>query len=146
MPDSEVESQQLFPLLHGSMSPHKLLPLSLPSPTCKERPSPLDLGIHPCVTVQIPLFIYLFHLYEGTRYRLTWFPWGVDWAPGAAMRAHGLRGRALLAAWDPFMALSAVNLSALQDAITSFFICSSFSSDNVPLRRNSNLLPISCKM
>lgn len=121
-------------------------PFPSPPPPGKERPSPLDLGIHPCVTVQIPLFIHLFYLFEGTRYRPAWFPWGVAWAPGAALRAPGLRAQALLAARDPFMALSAVNLSALQDAITSFFICSSFSSDNVPLRRNSNLLPISCKM
>lgn len=36
--DTEVESQQLFPLLHGSMSPHKLLPPSSPPPPGKERP------------------------------------------------------------------------------------------------------------
>lgn len=30
---TEVESQQLFPRLHGSIDPHGLLPLFLPSPT-----------------------------------------------------------------------------------------------------------------
>lgn len=46
-------------------------------------------------------------------------------APDGAAGACS-RGRALLPAGDPFMALSAVNLSALHDALTSFFICSSF--------------------
>lgn len=81
----------------------------------------MTLGPDPYVSVQVPLF------FVGDGYqRPAWFPGGVAWAPRGELLASGLRGLTLLAAGDPFIALSTVNLSALQDAFTSFFICSSF--------------------
>lgn len=60
-------------------------------------------------------------------------PGGVAARAAAGARSRGgergnahRRGRALLPAQHPFIALSAVNLSALPDALTSFFICSGF--------------------
>lgn len=40
MPDTEVESEQLFPLLQGCIILHNLLAFSLPSPTGKKRKKP----------------------------------------------------------------------------------------------------------
>lgn len=117
-----------------------------PLPHLQRKALSLGLG-HPPVCHCADPIIYLFILFVwGDQIPTDLVPLGRGLGSRGAMRAPGLWGRALLAARDPFMALSAVNLSALQDAITSFFICSSFSSDNVPLRQNSNLLPISCKM
>lgn len=45
MPDIEVESEQLFPLLHCCISLHNLLSFALPSPTAKiKKPLPLPLA------------------------------------------------------------------------------------------------------
>lgn len=102
-------------------APTSCFPFSSPPPPGKERPSPLALGPDPYVSVQVPLF------FVGDGYqRPAWSPGGVAWAPRGELLASGLRGLTLLAAGDPFIALSTVNLSALLDAFTSFFICSSF--------------------
>lgn len=97
-------------------------PFSSPPPPGKERPSPLDWA-PTCVLVCRSLY---FLCVMGTRDQ----PASVGAWPGL-LGARCLlldfgASLTLLAARDPFMALSTVNLSALQDAFTSFFICSSF--------------------
>ena len=138
MPDTEVESEQLFPLLHGCIILHNLLAFSLPSPTGRKTFSPSDV---------CPSFLSLsacrFSILSGPRISqeglVYCFSGGADGGPRALGGVAGPRapdggsgggrvggappGRALLPSMDPFIALSAVNLSALHDAFTSFFIC-----------------------
>lgn len=136
MPDTEVESEQLFPLLHCCIILHNLLSFSLPSPPSKRKNPPLpptlacsgssacslSLLSGPLISCEGPVYCLA---RGGGRWR-AWAPRGA-W-PGCALPMAGARsrGRALLPSQDPFIALSAVNLSALHDAFTSFFICSGF--------------------
>lgn len=140
MPDIEVESEQLFPLLHCCISLHNLLSFAVPSPTAEiKKPLPLTLA---CSSLSVCRFILSGPLVpsEGPVYC---FRAGADGTagPGGVVRscprrlrapcggsggAQRSRGRALLPSLDPLIAPSAVNLSALHDALTSFFICSSF--------------------
>lgn len=145
MPDTEVESEQLFPLLRGCIILHNLLAFSLPSPTGKKKTKNKK-------TPSLPLtFALLSWVYQPAGFlsyqdhgflRKAWFivfSGGADGGPKALGGVAGLRapdggsgggrvggappGRALFPSLDPFIALSAVNLSALHDAFTSFFIC-----------------------
>lgn len=141
MPDTEVESEQLFPLLHCCIILRNLLAFLLPSPTWKKKKEtffPSDvclLGVY-----QPAGFLsYQDHGFLGKAQVIVcgrgadggpWAPGGVARrrAPdgGGPRRGRAPPGRALLPSPDPFIALSAVNLSALHDAFTSFFICSGF--------------------
>lgn len=144
MPDTEVESEQLFPLLHCCIILHNLLSFFLPHqpPLFKiKKPSlPLTFASSslsvcrfiltgPLVSSEGPVSL-LFSSRGRWRPRA---PGGVARSrPRAGLRAPcgalGVRsrGRALFPSQDPFIALSAVNVSALHDALTSFFICSCF--------------------
>lgn len=160
MPDIEVESEQLFPLLHGCIILHNLLSFALPSPTAKiKKPLPLTLASSslsvcrfilsgPLVPSEDPVYCFRPGA-AGTP-----GPGGVvrSCPPSAARSLWGQRVRAARRGRAPHSLPGPVNSPKRCKSVSSsrrpylFLHLLQLLVDNVPLRRNSNLLPISCKM
>lgn len=100
MPDTEVESEQLFPLLQGCIILHNLLAFSLPSPTGKKRKKPsLPLTFARSLGFISLRIFYLIRTTDFSARPGLLFRGGADggpWAPGS------VAGPARSRSWGPW--------------------------------------------